>query len=600
MTAIYSGINPISGGSSLSQEEKDKVAKVKIDGDGTKVLADNGEYVELSSSNIDIKIWSTTSTETYKVNDLVSFENQLYQCVTENSDRDSFDFTKYISISAITFIDKVDYDALTLTDTDRTLFIVNDNGKYSLYSGKICVSNGNGVEIDDDNPSLTTTYSASKIESDFLGQNDLDDAKLEIENSVKADFFSKTEAQDYINSKLDLKVDKVTGYGLSKNNFTDAYKDTLDNLDLDDVVRDPLYCRTDNNFTNVYKQKLDNLTNDSKYIGLFDTKAELDAYNTDLTTGLWGSVLADETQGNKKTKYIYDGTQFVFAGLYSDDAFLIDDSATDSESLGWSSKKLTTELDKKANKLDVDTSIDEINDKLDKKLEITNLKAGNNISIDVDQYGNATFNSTASGSSTTGGTTDYELLSNKPRINNVTVMGDKTSKDLGLLDISYASDVNENSVKMADKAKEIDIEGQLDGKAKYYGVASGGTDEDNTVKLRPFPVGLATERIETLDFAILTKDVPQSIPFARKIPTVNCFVQAFKQEESELNITDIFEDYNNELVSNHSENVICNENGLSIKDEYKINNNGINSDGLYEIKIGKFVDINNIKSEVNK
>ena len=146
MTAIYSGINPISGGNSLSQQDKDKLSKLKIDGDGTKVLADNGEYIKVSSSGIDIKIWSKTSTETYNVNDLVGFENQLYQCVTENSDRDTFDFTKYIPISAITFIDKVDYDALTLTDTDRTLFIVNDNDKYSLYSGKICVSNGNGVD----------------------------------------------------------------------------------------------------------------------------------------------------------------------------------------------------------------------------------------------------------------------------------------------------------------------------------------------------------------------------------------------------------------------------------------------------------------------
>ena len=279
MSSIYSGLNKISGGGgdSLTPQQENKLNKVKIDGDGTKVLADNGEYVEVSSSNIDIKIWSTSSTETYKVNDLVSFENQLYQCITENSDRDTFDFTKYIPISAITFIDKADYDALTLIDDDRTLFIVNNNNKYSLYSGKICVSNGSGVEIDDDNPSSTTTYSASKIESDFLGQNDLDDAKLEIENSVKVDFFSKQEAKDYIDARLDKKVDKVDNMGLSKNNFTDAYKDTLDNLDLDDVVRDPLYCRTDNNFTNVYKQKLDNLSNDSKYIGLFDTKAELDA-----------------------------------------------------------------------------------------------------------------------------------------------------------------------------------------------------------------------------------------------------------------------------------------------------------------------------------
>ena len=43
MASIYSGLTPISGGSSLSQEEKGKLAKIKTDGDGTKVLADNGE-----------------------------------------------------------------------------------------------------------------------------------------------------------------------------------------------------------------------------------------------------------------------------------------------------------------------------------------------------------------------------------------------------------------------------------------------------------------------------------------------------------------------------------------------------------------------------
>ena len=183
-------------------------------------------------------------------------------------------------------------------------------------------------------------------------------------------------------------------------------------------------------------------------------------------------------------------------------------------------------------------------------------------------------------------------------INGITIIGEKTSKDLGLLDSSYASEENEGSVKLADKAKEVDIEGQLDGTAKYYGVANGGTSEDNTLKLRPFPVGLATERIETLDFEILTKDVPQSIPFAREIPTVNCFVQAFKQEEAELNITDVFEDYNNELVSNHSENINCDvSNGLSINDSYKYNT-GLNGDRLYETNIinkTDFIEILSIK-----
>ena len=444
------------------------------------------------------------------------------------------------------------------------------------------------------------TYN-DKIKELYSTKTDLSNSESTIESNVitslQPQFFTKDEAKDYIDNRLNDKVDKVDNMGLSQNNFTDAYKNTLDTLDLSDIVRDPLYVRTENNFSNIYKQKLDNLTNDSKYIGLFDTKAELDAYNTDLTTGLWGSVLVDETQGNKKTKYIYDGTQFVFAGLYSDDSFLIDDSAIDSESLGWSTKKLTTELNKKANKLDVDTSIDEINDKLDKKLEITNLKAGTNISIDTDQYGNATINATGSGTGADG-TSDFEMLSNKPKINGITIIGEKTSKDLGLLDSSYASEENEGSVKLADKAKEIDIEGQLDGTAKYYGVANGGTSEDNTLKLRPFPVGLATERIETLDFEILTKDVPQSIPFAREIPTVNCFVQAFKQEDSELNVTDVFENYTNENVSNYSENINCDvSNGLSINDSYKYNT-GLNGDRLYETNIinkTDFIEILSIK-----
>ena len=250
-------------------------------------------------------------------------------------------------------------------------------------------------------------------------------------------------------------------------------------------------------------------------------------------------------------------------------------------------------------KTDLSTTLTDYAQKtdLDSYLKPSNIIAGDNIILDVVDN-NITIKATASGGASTGGTSDFEMLSNKPKINGITIIGEKTSKDLGLLDSSYASEKNEGSVKLADKAKEVDIEGQLDGTAKYYGVANGGTSEDNTVKLRPFPVGLATERIETLDFEILTKDVPQSIPFAREIPTVNCFVQAFKQEEAELNVTDVFEDYNNELVSNHSENINCDvSNGLSIKDKYEYKSS-LNDDGIYEtdlISKNDFIEILSIK-----
>ena len=60
----------------------------------------------------------------------------------------------------------------------------------------------------------------------------------------------------------------------------------------------------------------------------------------------------------------------------------------------------------------------------------------------------------------------------------------------------------------------------------------------------------------------------------------------------------MFEDYNNELVSNHSENINCDvSNGLSINDSYKYNT-GLNGDRLYETNIinkTDFIEILSIK-----
>ena len=439
------------------------------------------------------------------------------------------------------------------------------------------------------NENFTTKEELSNIETSLTQS---------VTDSVKTDFFSKTETQDYINNAVSNKVDKVDGYGLSENNFSNSYKNILDNLNANAFVKDTNYVHTDNNFTNIYKMKLDTLTNDSKYIGLFDTITDRDSYSGALSIGLWCSVLVDDNYGAKKTKYIYDGAQWNYAGTYNDDSFLIDDSATTDTNVGWSANKITNELKAKADKSETDTAIADINTALDKKLEVSNLKQGTNVSLDVDQYGNVTINATTGSSTGGSGTSDYELLSNKPKINGITILGDKSAKDLKLLSDSYASTENEGSVKMADKAKTIDITDQLIGSAQYYGVGNGGTLSDTALRLRPFPIGTSTNRIDTLDFDILTKDVPQSIPFVREIADVNCFVQAFKQEEAELNITDVFEDYNNELVSNHSENINCDvSNGLSINDSYKYNT-GLNGDRLYETNIinkTDFIEILSIK-----
>ena len=88
---------------------------------------------------------------------------------------------------------------------------------------------------------------------------------------------------------LDGKVDKVEGYGLSKNDFTDEYKEKLDtlsgNIDLSNyATKGDLEGKVDtvpgkglsqNDFTNEYKDKLDNL-DDNIDLSNYVTKGDLD------------------------------------------------------------------------------------------------------------------------------------------------------------------------------------------------------------------------------------------------------------------------------------------------------------------------------------
>nr|DAQ97541.1 MAG TPA: carbohydrate esterase [Caudoviricetes sp.] len=570
------------------------------------------------SSNISIFIDSDTLSETYSIyNSSAIYNTIVYEKL--NMENKYHKVMIKANTNAITLFDAVDIDSdgylltekeyLQQTSQDKFPVMIGDDtivSETNIFNYANTLVNGERkLLIADKLQALYVTDgngSCVKVANNGLTVDDLSNIETSltqtVTDSVRADFFSKTDTQDYVNNAVSNKVDKVDGYGLSENNFSNSYKNILDNLNANAFVKDTNYVHTDNNFTNIYKMKLDTLTNDSKYIGLFDTITDRDSYSGALSIGLWCSVLVDDNYGSKKTKYIYDGTQWNYAGTYNDDAFLIDDSATTDTNVGWSANKITNELKAKADKSETDTAIADINTELDKKLEVSNLKQGTNVSLDVDQYGNVTINATTGSSTGGSGTSDYELLSNKPKINGITILGDKSAKDLKLLSDSYASTENEGSVKMADKAKTIDITDQLIGSAQYYGVGNGGTLSDTALRLRPFPVGTSTNRIDTLDFDILTKDVPQSIPFAREIPNVNCFVQAFKKEDDEINITESFEDYTNELVSNHSEGINCDViNGLSINDSYEYNSE-LNADGLYETNIinkTDFIEILSIK-----
>ena len=105
-----------------------------------------------------------------------------------------------------------------------------------------------------------------------------DENWTELDKKLKEELDKKAKASDLTN-----KVDKVTGKGLSKNDFTDDYKAKLDNLDtnlsgkVDKVSGKGLSA---NDFTSTYKTKLDNL--DSS----LSAKAPAYSYSTtDLTAG---------------------------------------------------------------------------------------------------------------------------------------------------------------------------------------------------------------------------------------------------------------------------------------------------------------------------
>ena len=72
---------------------------------------------------------------------------------------------------------------------------------------------------------------------------------------------------------------------------------------------------------------------------------------------------------------------------------------------------------------------------IDKKLEKTNIIAGDNITLSV-SGNDITINSQA------GGTSDYSDLTNKPKINNVELSGNKSLSDLGITNLNNVLDGN--------------------------------------------------------------------------------------------------------------------------------------------------------------
>ena len=185
------------------------------------------------------------------------------------------------------------------------------------------------------------------------------------------------------------------------------------------------------------------------------------------------------------------------------------------------------------------------------------------------------------------------MLSNKPKINGITILGDKTSKDLGLLDSSYASDINEGSVKMADNLS-VTMNAQP---LQYY-----GTNNENELGMHYFPINTkdntGLEQRVCLDAkANLIITVDSALDISDNKVIVDCY----KFVSGEENVISTIKTFNNTEKDNffYDEENIEFTDSMHIKKEYELNLTK-NNDGFYEseiIDMNKFLELS--LSEVN-
>ncbi len=152
-----------------------------------------------------------------------------------------------------------------------------------------CVKVGEGSNINPDNllNEILTTFAESLLRINEATQESirkifdetLKYAKIEyVDSEIEGVQAELQEQIETVNITLDTKVDKVTGMGLSDENFTAEEKEKLSGVEEnannyilpDDVVQDADYTHTDNNFTGDEKTKLSNIEDNANNYTLPD------------------------------------------------------------------------------------------------------------------------------------------------------------------------------------------------------------------------------------------------------------------------------------------------------------------------------------------
>lgn len=129
------------------------------------------------------------------------------------------------------------------------------------------------------------------------------------------------------------KVDKITGKGLSTNDYTDAEKTKLaglSNYDDTDVTnrittienKIPSQASSENQLADKNFVNSSIATNTANFRGTFNSVVELEAYSGTKTINDYAFVIGTDNDGNTKyDRYKYNGTQWVFEYTLNNSSF---------------------------------------------------------------------------------------------------------------------------------------------------------------------------------------------------------------------------------------------------------------------------------------
>lgn len=228
-------------------------------------------------------------------------------------------------------------------------------------------------------------YTLRKLKTDVL------DDKMnvaDIEDSVSATSSYPVKSSGiyaYVNDSVENKVDKVTGKGLSTNDFTTTYKNQLDGMNDFDGSYDSLtgkptvdstVTETSDNAvksSGIYDYVNSSISTNTAYFrGTFNSVTELNAYAGDKTLNDYAFVRTTDSAGNTLyNRYKWNNTSWVFeyalnnssftanqwstinSGLTSADKITVDSTLSSTSTNPVQNKVIKGELDKKLNTSDM-------------------------------------------------------------------------------------------------------------------------------------------------------------------------------------------------------------------------------------------------------